>query len=417
MNTDLLTVDFEKRIESWVVRGVRMGAGSFDDLLVRLPGVYPPLLRAAIERLKMRELIPASLSEKLLQTRVHFMSSGADPCPMPMEHPLDYDWRFTSETVDCLIEQFSLLGEDGPLMCLGTPSVFDRMWFRDHRTILFDRNDLIINYFRKLDSGAEAFRVNLVSDKIPRGIAGAVILDPPWYPEYMDLFLWSAAQVLKPNGIALASFPPEGTRPECFKENKDIISRVRHYGLEKEGIDKGAVLYRTPNFERNSLAANNINLGGLSWRKGNLILFRLARRIEHKRPIIQDSYTCWKPYHVRGLSLRVKDSYQFGFCDPRLNNLVCGDVLPSVSRRDPIRKRAMVWTTGNRVFACNGSNTLRHIIEILQIQENDFLYELGNRMNLRLSQRQRDQVKIAVEQIFNLVDLETSETKMNWITN
>ncbi len=44
-------------------------------------------------------------------------------------------------------------------------------------------------------------------------------------------------------------------------------------------------------------------------------------------------------------------------------SLVPGDVLPSVSRRDPRRKDATVWTSGNRIFGCDGTATLTAIID------------------------------------------------------
>ena len=44
--------------------------------------------------------------------------------------------------------------------------------------------------------------------------------------------------------------------------------------------------------------------------------------------------------------------------DADLVSIVAGDVLPSVSRRDPRRSPANVWTSGNRVFRTNNPQLL-----------------------------------------------------------
>ncbi len=44
--------------------------------------------------------------------------------------------------------------------------------------------------------------------------------------------------------------------------------------------------------------------------------------------------------------------------DPLLRHLVDGDVLATVSRRDPVRRKVAVWTSSNRVFACRSPGLL-----------------------------------------------------------
>jgi hypothetical protein len=47
--------------------------------------------------------------------------------------------------------------------------------------------------------------------------------------------------------------------------------------------------------------------------------------------------------------------------DPRRLHLVPGDVLPSVSSRDPVRPTVVVWTGSNRVFGCRDPHVLAAI--------------------------------------------------------
>jgi hypothetical protein len=70
----------------------------------------------------------------------------------------------------------------------------------------------------------------------------------------------------------------------------------------------------------------------------------------------------WGEEILLGTRVRLRRQHEGGFQDPSLGPLVPGDILPSVSRRDGRRKLADVWTSGNRIFACQGRNVLRQII-------------------------------------------------------
>ena len=59
--------------------------------------------------------------------------------------------------------------------------------------------------------------------------------------------------------------------------------------------------------------------------------------------------------------LRQATAAEFRVPSPDL--IVPNDVLPSVSRRDPRRDGANVWTSGNRIFGCDGTATLATVID------------------------------------------------------
>ena len=52
-------------------------------------------------------------------------------------------------------------------------------------------------------------------------------------------------------------------------------------------------------------------------------------------------------------------------CRPLFVEAVPGDILDSVSRRDPRRAKADVWTSGNRIFACPNTASLELIVKAL----------------------------------------------------
>jgi hypothetical protein len=97
------------------------------------------------------------------------------------------------------------------------------------------------------------------------------------------------------------------------------------------------------------------------WRRGNLAVFVRTQLAHVPRPQPVDD-AAWTEEVLLGMRVRIRPQLARGFQDPTLKSLVPGDVLPSVSRRDPRRQFADVWTSGNRIFACPGRHVLRQTV-------------------------------------------------------
>jgi hypothetical protein len=83
-------------------------------------------------------------------------------------------------------------------------------------------------------------------------------------------------------------------------------------------------------------------------------------------------------------------------------------MLTSVSRRDPARAAADVWTSGNRIFRCRGTELFRIIVSAIGIgddPEEMVAAELGR----DLSREEASLVCLAAEQAVELVQLEEWE--------
>lgn len=75
----------------------------------------------------------------------------------------------------------------------------------------------------------------------------------------------------------------------------------------------------------------------------------------------------WREVTLNGTRIRFRASQDDTAAptDPRLLRLADGDVLPSVSRRDPLRGQIAVWTCGNKVFGCRSPGLLAVIAAAL----------------------------------------------------
>ena len=96
------------------------------------------------------------------------------------------------------------------------------------------------------------------------------------------------------------------------------------------------------------------------------------------------------------------------FRDPRLKSLVPGDILPTVSRRDPRRQQVDVWTSGNRVFACDGLNVLELIFQALACGTSPHI-AVSKNLKGQLKPDEAKLVSVTSDQINRIIGIEEGE--------
>ena len=135
------------------------------------------------------------------------------------------------------------------------------------------------------------------------------------------------------------------------------------------------------------------------WRRGDLLTFRKTGSSFLNHYSEQADGSAWDEVNIDGVRFRVGRAEGDGFADPRLKKLVEGDILPTVSRRDRRRNRALVWTSGNRVFGCDGVSVFTAILRAVQASEHataavqDLVPQPINDLQARLIQSTASQVK------------------------
>ena len=206
---------------------------------------------------------------------------------------------------------------------------------------------------------------DVLDDDLRSASAHLIIADPPWYFGEMEQFLWAARQMARMGSIVLLSCPPEGTRPNVLSERKLLFHWAGKLGLELVAVEPAALRYISPPFERNSIKASGLSVDH-DWRAGDLVRFRCVRKCSVSRPIALPQQK-WHEETVNGGRIRIRSgSGRGGEVDTRLQQLVELDILSTVSRRAEIRSRVDVWTSGNRIFACEGRKALQIVIQAIQ---------------------------------------------------
>ena len=326
---------------------------------------------------------------------------------LQLPHPLDFDWRFTESTVDGLWRLAHVLAhETETIALLGAPSLAKSLeenpnW--NGPVLLFDKNAA---GFKMVGGLVQEIEFDIHNDEPCRSNAALVFADPPWYEDELKSFLWCSAANCRVGGHIAISIPPLDTRPGIAQERARIEQIATECGLQLLRIFPATLRYETPFFEVNAMRAAGTYRSN-NWRPGDLALYRRDGHSLGRRPVLSIT-EAWTERIFGSSRIRIKKNWQLRSGSPILQAIVPGDILPSVSRRDPRRARADVWTSGNRVFRCSGTGTLLQILDAL-IDQKDLERSIAQHLGQSLSQAERFRVHLAANQLLNVVKCESGE--------
>lgn len=417
MNKSTYNRLFRQQIDRWVRDAISNGMFKYDQIVTYVPSVYPSFVLDALKRLSST----SKTAERVLINALEYVRSQPRFAPtkphsitLPVPHPLDFDWRFADESVERLLEECLSLTEPGDTICfVGTPSLFrDAVESQFPRQLtLIDSNYCMVDRFRRLitvPSHVETVVCNILCDPIPFKEVRVVVIDPPWYDEYIDAFLWTAGQLCVLGGQILLSMPQPGTRPGIDQLWLRVLDWSKFLELTMTKTKPGYLPYLSPPFERNALRAEGISLYPEKWRHGDLVEFTLqSKNAVEARPALSRRIS-WVEAMIRGVRIRVRHSLNDKYFDPSIKSVIPGDILPSVSRRDNRRYLADVWTSGNRIFTCQSPETLAIILQAV-VTSNSPQELIAKSLGRELNRKERTQVQATVKQIMELVEVEHSE--------
>jgi hypothetical protein len=369
-------VSFRRQVDKWTFSAMAHGIDHFDGLLCSLPGVYPPLVAASLARLHERGAISSAeyrrASTRCTPSRGWRPSAAAMMLPPP--HPLDFDWRYTDQTVDRLLSFATSVTEPGDTIALlGAPSVYAAALKRDldRHFVLLDASHATVERLRAAGARHAVHLCDVFDGKVSDVQAAAVIADPPWYTDHIRAFLWASARCGRTGSHVLVSLPARGTRPGVASERRAFRAAAGDHSLEVVAYHWNWLTYTSPPFERNALAAAGWRHLPHDWRRGDLAILR-SHGPGGRCPPVQRPGKEWEEVMLDWVRIRVrKDTATSGFA-PSLQPLVTGGVLDDVSSRHPIRDQANVWTSGNRIYFSEAPQTVLAILRALASGSNAY---------------------------------------------
>lgn len=345
---------FMSQIDGFVLAEVQLGTASFSELLQRLPSIYPTEVLASLNRLAKGGRVSVELCNFLHRDAERRPGRPPDGrCLLPLPHPLDYEWRFapdSSRTLLNLASDFTPVG--GDVLLFGTPGLaVEALALPINRrlTVLSEENivtDRLITLNRATGS---PLTIAYCSAGLPRESADAVILDPPWYMDFIRPMLAAAAGACRMRGFVFLSVPPANTRPTAEEDRLSIIRFAGRLGLDLVDHQPLAIRYDTPFFEANALAVAGI-FPPSRWRRGDLLVMRKVSEGTRSVPRATNRRRPWVEVPVGRMRLFVSAASSGAGGSKGILPLLDGDVLPTVSRRHPRRRDAQIWTSGNRIY-------------------------------------------------------------------
>lgn len=269
---------------------------------------------------------------------------------LALPHPLDAEWRFDDDTADHLLDHaLNVTSPGDAILLLGVPTVALRAL-----DSTADRRFVVRSEANVIGAALEARAAN-DPRFLPEAADGCscAVLDPPWYPAVFDLLVGLAAQACRFGATIMVGAPSLKVRPSVTDERSRSIQAGLLAGLHFVSVAADALIYRTPAFEVAAMRAGQLGRWLPDWRRGDLLYFEKRHAGITPTPIPQ---TPAFEITIEGVRLRLVA--QNALAGYGLAPLVPGEVFPSVSMRAAGRKRANLWTSGNRAFVCNTRVTL-----------------------------------------------------------
>jgi hypothetical protein len=287
-------------------------------------------------------------------------------CALPEPHPLDYDWRFTADTIKIVC---ALLPKQEHILAVGAPSIARRVEALGGLVTLVDRQPC---------QGVRDHRIVEVGvDQLAFEPCGAAIVDPPWYP--FPVRTWTAwtAKLVGLGRPLFVSLWPDEVRPRGAQESDRLLKWMSEWATVE--LISSVLHYEKPKFER---IAQRVSVNGYlasSPRQGRLFKLRIK-----SHPTLSNGPTPadrWFRFVLDNyqLALRLGEVEGISPGIQRHSNAL-GWIWPYVSKRAPGREMINIWSSRNEVGVVGSPGKLLDALRraVHAPTSRSFETELGN---------------------------------------
>ena len=375
--TDYSKIPFERRVDQWLREQLIGNSANFHKAINNLPGVYPTAALASLKRLYNEGYVPSE-TYKTLEFQATKQQNTFEINPVfPLPHPINFEWRFTKQSslnVLNIIQAYR--GDDDlPIMYFGTPGVaFEALRQRNVEPAIFIGEDNAVTELlaKRNDERNQPMQIQRCGDQLKPGCASTVVMDPPWYMDFIKPMLVAATQTLRMNGFIQFSMPPVGTGRSAYTQRQQIFEIADNLGLDVVKVRRAFLRYETPFFEANALRASGLSAYP-DWRCGDLVTFVKRRANTICIDTRSLNAPVWREAVIGRMRLYIAQASNTG--EASLQSIVQNDILPSVSRKHPLRSKANVWTSGNRMFYSDNTDLLFLAATITSTDINTFPFK------------------------------------------
>ena len=320
----------------------------------------------------------------------------------PEPHPAYSQWRLNPESAELIIGYLSKKNYKDIcfLSCPILGTTYSKITGRE--IAILDIDSQVMDFATK---NSKLIKYNL-NDDIPQNLKGrfqCVVCDPPWYLEDIELVIIRAAKLVAEGGSIYLSIPRLLTKPSIINERLLLQKKISEWGLVMAEI-KPIVSYEVPPFEIN--AYRDIPcFSGRIWRYGDWLKLKKIdnTNIDH---ICRSSSLEWKEINcgVKRVFLRSINESDC-YVAPKLRHLVQGDILNTVSRRNPYIDQIGIWTSRNAIMTVeSGYDTIEIILRNIQLEDEDIAGIIAGKFNIDKKAVVRDCIGI-IDELRRLIEL------------
>ena len=327
---------------------------NFTELLRQMQGIFPADLFKLIVEKKVNIDYSVPLDES---SNIGWHQLALDS-NLPAPHLANYEWRFTEDSAKAIVEIIKENSyKDIKICCLGTPSIaleLIRNGMGENTTFLDINEPLKKLIERKYDESGITCKTYDAQNIPQRKFLNSfdfVVVNPPWYLDYYNLFISRAIDFLKPDGgKILTPLFPAFSRQNALKDLKAFELSLEESNC-KEVNPKLLVEFEMPEFEEAILKQNNIPLPESNWRNGELV--ELVFDTNKKSSItgnLKIEKRKWLRYVEDKLSIAVANPLKIA--DNSSNNdsyFAETHILTTVSRKEIENMEIDVWDSNNKV--------------------------------------------------------------------
>ena len=385
-------------------------------------GIHPIDLQKSIKRLyrsnKIRKSKYIRIMASASNTNIHGFEDMPDVLPVP--HILDYDWRFSRQGLEYMANAVKKIikKKNAVIVFLGAPTLFRYCYnksFLHAKLVLVDINA------DKHSIGIDPNRALCINCNLNGSCtellsihADIVVMDPPWYLNYYQLFFDRAAIMSALDTQIMCIMPPKFTRAKTESETYSLLEMIKKdYGFVKKHYFTGVVTYHTPPYEQNVLKTNGIYCNPENWRIGDLLIvekvYNVITTCTHDVSIIEPE---WDEACVNNIRIKYRT------CESKIDNynielerIFNDDIYPSVKRSFGGKKTINVWTSGNRVFWCNNMAVLKMILRNIDRDIFEVIVENGYRIP---NKEELEQLEKIQGKLLDVIRLEAEEYGSSW---
>jgi hypothetical protein len=194
------------------------------------------------------------------------------------------------------------------------------------------------------------------------GAFDVLLVDAPWYVNYIKAWLAGAISAASANGaIVVLSLFPELTRPSAVVERQELFGFFNTIGRTRILADQAT--YETPMFEMEVLSWQRLP-AMCAWRRGDLIEIQIEGGTP--RPSVTlPREDPWARYRIGSTTVALRRRTLTGAVRASPPYSDGSFLLRSVSARDPIRRRCDLITSRNWGLTISGARRVGQLLGML----------------------------------------------------